>query len=66
MSSRFRRPASTLLLMAATAFASPLPPVQIHLAEHDDHDHDHAAAIEHPHWSSHGASRAARGIDAGR
>jgi hypothetical protein len=31
-----------------------LPPSHIHLAEHE-HDRDHTA-IEHSHWSSHGAA----------
>ena len=52
--------------MATTVFAALLPPAHIHLAAHDDHDHDHAAAIEHSHWSSHGASRAALDDDDGR
>ncbi|HXD20480.1 MAG TPA: hypothetical protein VN654_25865 [Vicinamibacterales bacterium] len=61
-----RRPAAAWLLMAATIVAALLPPSHIHLAAHDDHDHDHAAAIEHSHWSSHGASRAALDDDDGR
>ena len=52
--------------MAATVFAGLLPPSHIHLAAHDDHDHDHATAIEHAHWSSHGASRADLDDDDGR
>jgi hypothetical protein len=64
--SRFRRPVAASLLVAATVFAALLPPAHIHLAAHDDHDHDHAAAIEHAHWSSHGASRAALDDDDGR
>jgi hypothetical protein len=64
ISSRFRRPVAASLLMAATVFAALLPPAHIHLAEHDDHDH--AAAIEHSHWSSHGASRATLDDDDGR
>jgi hypothetical protein len=66
IASRFRRPVAASLLMAATVFAALLPPSHIHLAEHDDHDHDHATAIEHSHWSSHGASRAALDDDDGR
>ena len=53
-----------LLLTAATVIAGVLPPVHIHLAEHDDHDHDHA--VEHSHWSSHGPSRASLDDDDGR
>ena len=63
---RFRRPVAASLLIAATVFAAVLPPAHIHLAHHDDHHHDHAAAIEHSHWSSHGASRAALDDDDGR
>jgi hypothetical protein len=55
-----------VLLVTATALSALLPPAHIHLAAHDDHDHDHAAAIEHSHWSSHGASRAALDDDDGR
>ena len=66
ISSRFRHPVAAALLMATTVFAALLPPAHIHLAAHDDHDHDHAAAIEHSHWSSHGASRAALDDDDGR
>jgi hypothetical protein len=64
--SRFRRPVAASLLVAATVFAAVLPPAHIHLVAHDDHDHDHAAAIEHSHWSAHGASRAALDDDDGR
>ena len=64
ISARFRRPVGASLLIAATVVAATLPPAHIHLAEHDDHDH--AAAIEHSHWSSHGASRAAFDDDDGR
>ena len=56
VSRRFRRPVGASLLIAATVCAAVLPPSHIHLAAHDDHDHDHAGAIEHSHWSSHGAS----------
>jgi hypothetical protein len=66
ISSRFRRPVGASLLIAATVVAATLPPAHIHLAEHDDHHHDHAAAVEHSHWSSHGASRAAFDDDDGR
>ena len=52
--------------MAVTFFAAMLPPAHVHVVEHDDHDHDHATAIEHSHWSSHGASRAALDDDDGR
>jgi hypothetical protein len=52
------------LLVTATVFSTLLPPAHIHLAEHDDHDH--AGAVEHSHWSSHGASRAALDDDDGR
>lgn len=61
-----RRPAAATLLIATTVFAGLLPPAHIHLAAHGDHDHDHAGAIEHSHWSSHGASRAALDDDDGR
>jgi hypothetical protein len=61
-----RRPAAAWLLIATTVVAALLPPSHIHLAAHDDHDHDHAAAIEHSHWTSHGASRAALDDDDGR
>ena len=54
------------LLVTATALSALLPPAHIHLAAHDDHDHDRAAAIEHSHWSSHGASRAALDDNDGR
>ena len=63
---RFRRPVAASLLIATTVFAALLPPAHIHLAAHDDHDHDHAGAIEHSHWTSHGASRAALDDDDGR
>jgi hypothetical protein len=63
---RVRRPAAASLVVAATVLAALLPPAHIHLAEHDDHDHDHAAAVEHSHWSSHGASRTALDDDDGR
>jgi hypothetical protein len=53
-----------VLLVTATTLSALLPPAHIHLAAHDDHDH--AAAIEHSHWSSHGASRAALDDDDGR
>jgi hypothetical protein len=66
ISSRFRRPGAASLLIAATVVAALLPPAHIHLAAHDDHDHDHAAAVEHSHWSSHGASRTAFDDDDGR
>jgi hypothetical protein len=66
ISSRFRRPVAASLLVAATLVAALLPPAHIHLAEHDDHGHDHAAAFEHSHWSSHGASRAVFDDDDGR
>jgi hypothetical protein len=66
MVSRFRRPATVSLLVAATVAAVVLPPAHIHLIAHDDHDHDHATAVEHSHWSSHGASRAAFDDDDGR
>jgi hypothetical protein len=62
----FRRPLAASALVAATLFAAMLPPAHIHLVEHDDHDHDHATAIEHAHWSSHGASRVALDDDDGR
>lgn len=62
---RFRRPVGASLLIAATVVAALLPPAHIHLAEHDDHDHA-AAAVEHSHWSAHGASRAAFDDDDGR
>lgn len=61
-----RHPLTATLVMAATLVWLTLPPSHIHLAEHDDHDHDHAAAVEHSHWSSHGASRAALDDDEGR
>jgi hypothetical protein len=57
------RPFGVVLLVTATALSALLPPAHIHLAEHDDHHH---AAIEHSHWSSHGASRAALDDDDGR
>jgi len=63
---RFRRLLVASLLVAATVVAAVLPPAHIHLAAHDDHDHDHAAAVEHSHWSSHGASRATLDDDDGR
>ena len=66
IATRLRHPVAASLLIAATVVAATLPPAHIHLAEHDDHDHDHAAAIEHSHWSSHGASRAAFDDDDGR
>ncbi len=66
IASRVRWPVAASLLIAATVFAALLPPAHIHLVKHDDHDHDHAAAIEHSHWSSHGASRAALDDDDGR
>ena len=66
IASRVRRPDSAWLLIATTVVAALLPPSHIHLAAHDDHDHDHAAAIEHSHWTSHGASRAALDDDDGR
>jgi hypothetical protein len=61
-----RRRAVALLLVTAIVIAALLPPAHIHLVAHDDHDHDHAAAIEHSHWSSHGAPRAAFDDDDGR
>ena len=64
IASRVRWPVAASLLIAATVFAALLPPAHIHLVEHDDRDH--AAAIEHSHWSSHGASRAALDDDDGR
>jgi len=64
ISSRLRRPVAASLLVAATVLSALLPPVHIHLAEHDDHDH--AGAVEHSHWSAHGASRAAFDDDDGR
>ena len=66
IATRFRRPLAASLLAAATVVAALLPPAHIHLAAHDDHDHDHAGAIEHSHWSAHGASRAAFDDDDGR
>jgi hypothetical protein len=66
ISVRFRRPVAASLLVAATVVAALLPPAHIHLAAHDDHHHDHAGAVEHSHWSSHGASRAAFDDDDGR
>jgi len=66
IASRVRRPDSAWLLIATTVVAALLPPSHIHLAAHDDHHHDHAAAIEHSHWTSHGASRAALDDDDGR
>ena len=65
IATRFRRPLAASLLAAATVVAALLPPAHIHLAAHDDHDHDHGA-IEHSHWSPHGASRAALDDDDGR
>jgi len=66
MGFRVPRPSIASLLVAATAFASLLPPVHIHLGTHHDHDHDHAGAVEHSHWSSHGASRAELDDDDGQ
>ena len=65
IATHFRRPLAASLLVAATVVAAMLPPAHIHLAAHDDHDHDHAA-IEHAHWSLHGASRAAFADDDGQ
>jgi hypothetical protein len=58
-----RRQPAALLLAAAVALASALPPTHIHVEapddDHDHHHHHHHGAIEHAHWNAHGASRAA-------
>ena len=59
------RAATAWICSAALVASSLLPPSHIHLAEHD-HDHDHSA-VEHAHWSSHGApSRQALDDDDGQ
>ena len=62
---RLRRPLAASLVAVATLVSATLPPVHIHLAQHDDHDHDHAA-VEHSHWAAHHSSGAAFDDDDGR
>ena len=65
IASRFRRPLTATLAMAATVVVALLPPAHIHLgADHDDHDH--TAGIEHSHWSAHQGSTSAFDDDDGR
>lgn len=63
---RLRRPLAASLVSIATLLSATLPPVHIHLAEHDDHDHPHGTTVEHSHWAGHHSSGAAFDDDDGR